>query len=853
MLSITDDEFTPLHRGTRATIRAGRPVGRRQPLRRAHARARRARAEIHDGGDLTTAETRPIVDLDKLLNELDRRRASDLQGVIQRGAQIFAGDDGRARQPRAARTSTRRSRRRAALADELVRDQRALRAAGHQRARRSSRRWPSRRGDLEQGIANTADDAARGRGRARRARGRPRPRARRAAPADGTLARAAPTLRRGHARRCASRSPARGPLAARPAPLVPAAARGDPVLARAARRSLPAAATRACTALPRARAGRASRRWTRRPTALARRPARSSRACGPTRPTSSPASSTASAAPAAATTTPTATTLRIAANVAGNAACRARSLPAAQARPGFGNRTGLDGALPRRRGRAGRTTSPTRGSPTRRSATRSHDAPVRRVAGISPRCSCAAAAVASPRSARARQAQRRHVPRRRDLRHGQGHHPRPARQDRRRARRARSRTSPDRRLQGAHPDGGRRGGSRPFRSDARCAIQPEGLISENFVQCDPGHARRARAAAQDGRRRPSRSRTRPCRCSITDLFNIWHMPVRERFAVVSTTLGLGRRPAAARTSTRCCGARTRRSRWCAGRSTILNRQRRAAPVDRRRDTDRVVAELAAAARRVARLHRAAPRGHRARRPSHSDGAGRGGPRACRRLLAAAAPGAARLDRSPPTARRWCATCARAAPGLERADQRARAVRDARRGPRCAALGATAVEGRKAARDGRGSWSSSCASSPTRARPAAAASRAGHRPARQGRRRGPPELRLLRRGRGGPLRRDVSHILPGARDRSTSARCTRRPRRRAAARTWADSPSCAAARRPPPRRGRRRRPPRRRPSTAPVPAPGGSAGIHAGAARTRLTAGPRPVRAVRTSSTTCSMK
>ena len=26
----------------------------------------------------------------------------------------------------------------------------------------------------------------------------------------------------------------------------------------------------------------------------------------------------------------------------------------------------------------------------------------------------------------------------------------------------------------------------PFRADARCSIRPEGLISENFVQCDPG-------------------------------------------------------------------------------------------------------------------------------------------------------------------------------------------------------------------------------------------------------------------------------------------------------------------------------------------------------------------------------
>src|SRR5205085_308213 len=39
----------------------------------------------------------------------------------------------------------------------------------------------------------------------------------------------------------------------------------------------------------------------------------------------------------------------------------------------------------------------------------------------------------------------------------------------------------------------------PFRTDAACSIQPEGLLAENFVQCDPGTPAGRPLRAQDGK------------------------------------------------------------------------------------------------------------------------------------------------------------------------------------------------------------------------------------------------------------------------------------------------------------------------------------------------------------------
>lgn len=79
----------------------------------------------------------------------------------------------------------------------------------------------------------------------------------------------------------------------------------------------------------------------------------------------------------------------------------------------------------------------------------------------------------------------------------------------------------------------------PFRSDARCAIKPEGLISENFVQCTPGTPRGHPLSGRGGNAPtvPVTHTTLPV--SLTDLFQIWQTPVRERLSVVIATLGIG--------------------------------------------------------------------------------------------------------------------------------------------------------------------------------------------------------------------------------------------------------------------------------------------------------------------------
>ena len=78
-----------------------------------------------------------------------------------------------------------------------------------------------------------------------------------------------------------------------------------------------------------------------------------------------------------------------------------------------------------------------------------------------------------------------------------------------------------------------------FRQDAHCAIQPEGLIGENFVQCDPGTPD-APPLAKSGDEPPTLPITRTSiPVSITDLFQIWTVPVRRRLPLVFNTLGAG--------------------------------------------------------------------------------------------------------------------------------------------------------------------------------------------------------------------------------------------------------------------------------------------------------------------------
>jgi virulence factor Mce-like protein len=79
----------------------------------------------------------------------------------------------------------------------------------------------------------------------------------------------------------------------------------------------------------------------------------------------------------------------------------------------------------------------------------------------------------------------------------------------------------------------------PFRSNARCTIRPEGLIAENYVQCDPGTSDKPKLAGRGGQAPtvPAGRNTEPV--SLTDLFNIFDTPTRERLSVIVNELGIG--------------------------------------------------------------------------------------------------------------------------------------------------------------------------------------------------------------------------------------------------------------------------------------------------------------------------
>lgn len=79
----------------------------------------------------------------------------------------------------------------------------------------------------------------------------------------------------------------------------------------------------------------------------------------------------------------------------------------------------------------------------------------------------------------------------------------------------------------------------PFRMDARCDIQPEGLISENFVQCDPGTVDAPELKGTGGEAPTVAIERTSAPVNLTDLFEIWEAPVRDRLRLVLNTLGGG--------------------------------------------------------------------------------------------------------------------------------------------------------------------------------------------------------------------------------------------------------------------------------------------------------------------------
>jgi virulence factor Mce-like protein len=78
----------------------------------------------------------------------------------------------------------------------------------------------------------------------------------------------------------------------------------------------------------------------------------------------------------------------------------------------------------------------------------------------------------------------------------------------------------------------------PFRRDAQCTIKPQGLIAENYVDCTPGtpDAPPLRARGERAPTVPVEQTTQPV--SLTDLFEVWNTPTRERVGMLLSTLGI---------------------------------------------------------------------------------------------------------------------------------------------------------------------------------------------------------------------------------------------------------------------------------------------------------------------------
>jgi phospholipid/cholesterol/gamma-HCH transport system substrate-binding protein len=152
VMKITDDEFRPLREGTTATVRQ---VGLSGVANRfvELTPGRSSSPALHDGATLSTDRTRPIVDLDEVLNALDPRTRANLQTVIRQSEVSLSGasQDANAalRYLNPALSQT------AQFAEELGRDDVALRQLVKSTATVSAA-VASRQSDLEQGVTNTS-------------------------------------------------------------------------------------------------------------------------------------------------------------------------------------------------------------------------------------------------------------------------------------------------------------------------------------------------------------------------------------------------------------------------------------------------------------------------------------------------------------------------------------------------------------------------------------------------------------------------------------------------------------------------------------------------------------------------
>jgi ABC-type transporter Mla subunit MlaD len=78
----------------------------------------------------------------------------------------------------------------------------------------------------------------------------------------------------------------------------------------------------------------------------------------------------------------------------------------------------------------------------------------------------------------------------------------------------------------------------PFHQNATCTIRPEGLIAENYLECDPGTPASPviRASGGNPPTLPVTRTTEPV--SLLDLFNTFNLPTTERMAAIVDELGI---------------------------------------------------------------------------------------------------------------------------------------------------------------------------------------------------------------------------------------------------------------------------------------------------------------------------
>ena len=124
-LDISDDEYKPLHRGTRVAVlfdSLTSVAGRYLALTPGPQNA----PKIPDGGRLPSDATRAAIDPDQVLQTIDERVQRDLRGILRKSPKIFRGEAAKQANAGFEALSPLLSQG-AALARELNRDQRAMR------------------------------------------------------------------------------------------------------------------------------------------------------------------------------------------------------------------------------------------------------------------------------------------------------------------------------------------------------------------------------------------------------------------------------------------------------------------------------------------------------------------------------------------------------------------------------------------------------------------------------------------------------------------------------------------------------------------------------------------------------